>query len=203
MFLWGYLKAQVFTHTLPDINSLKYAMSGDCECYAGLCTSRHGKCTWEMAAMFWLSWRTSPRRCIEDVRFFVNPFFVNPRHWLTWPCSVVFIAVYNKCVILLLKWVTLNAVLCSRQFLGQRYHHSWRTKVYHQVKQGGYLWTITDEVAQIAPGYWLILRLIHIRILSPSNVENVRWSSCLHRASVTFKHFIIQLMHQYIICRYN
>jgi hypothetical protein len=23
MFLWGYLKAQVFTHTLPDINSLK------------------------------------------------------------------------------------------------------------------------------------------------------------------------------------
>ena len=23
MFLWGYLKAQVFTHTLPDINSPK------------------------------------------------------------------------------------------------------------------------------------------------------------------------------------
>jgi hypothetical protein len=36
-------------------------------------------------------------------------FFVNPRHWLTLPCSVVFIAVYNKCVILLSKWVTLNA----------------------------------------------------------------------------------------------
>jgi hypothetical protein len=31
-------------------------------------TSRHGKCTWEMAAMHWLSWRTSPRRRIEDVR---------------------------------------------------------------------------------------------------------------------------------------
>ena len=60
-----------------------------------------------MAAMPWLSWRTSPKRCIEDVRLFVNP-----RHWLTWPCSVVFIAVYNKCVILLLKWVTLNAAPC-------------------------------------------------------------------------------------------
>ena len=56
--------------------------------------------------MPWLSWRTSPRR-IEDVRLFVNP-----RHWLTWPCSVVFIAVYNKCVILLSKWVTLNAAPC-------------------------------------------------------------------------------------------
>jgi hypothetical protein len=26
IFLWGYLKAQVFTHTLPDINSLKNAI---------------------------------------------------------------------------------------------------------------------------------------------------------------------------------
>jgi hypothetical protein len=26
MFLWGYLKDKVFTHTLPDINSLKYAI---------------------------------------------------------------------------------------------------------------------------------------------------------------------------------
>jgi len=26
LFLWGYLKAQVFTHTLPDINSLKNAI---------------------------------------------------------------------------------------------------------------------------------------------------------------------------------
>jgi hypothetical protein len=25
-FLWGYLKAQVFTHTLPDINSIKNAI---------------------------------------------------------------------------------------------------------------------------------------------------------------------------------
>jgi len=58
--------------------------------------------------MPWLSWRTSPRRCIEDVRLFVNP-----RHWLTWPCSVVFIVVYNKCVILLSKWVTLNAAPCT------------------------------------------------------------------------------------------
>ena len=60
--------------------------------------------TWEMAAMPWLSWRISPRRCVEDMRLFVNP-----RHWLTWTCSVVFIAVYNKSVILLSKWVTLNA----------------------------------------------------------------------------------------------
>ena len=57
--------------------------------------------------MSWLSWRTSPRRCIEDVRLFVNP-----RQWLTCPCSVVFIAVYNKFVILLSKWVTLNAAPC-------------------------------------------------------------------------------------------
>ena len=35
--------------------------------------------------------------------------FVNPRHWLTWPCSVVFSAVYNKSVILISKRVTLNA----------------------------------------------------------------------------------------------
>jgi len=26
MFLWGYLKVQVFTHTLPDINRLKNAI---------------------------------------------------------------------------------------------------------------------------------------------------------------------------------
>ena len=26
MVLWGYLKAQVFTHTLPDINSIKNAI---------------------------------------------------------------------------------------------------------------------------------------------------------------------------------
>ena len=61
-----------------------------------------------MAAMPRLSRRTSPRRCIEDVRLFVNP-----RQWLTWPCSVVFIAVYNKCIILLVKWVTLNAAPCT------------------------------------------------------------------------------------------
>jgi len=60
--------------------------------------------------MPWLSWRTSPRRFIEDVRLFVNP-----RHWLTWPCSVISIAVYSKCVILLSKWVTLNAAPCIRQ----------------------------------------------------------------------------------------
>ena len=64
-----------------------------------------------MAAMPLLSWRTSPRRCIEDARLSVNP-----RHWLTWQCSVVFIAVCNKCVILISKWLTLNAAPCSFYF---------------------------------------------------------------------------------------
>jgi hypothetical protein len=40
----------VSIHTLPDIN-IKCSSSEDCECYAGHSTSRHGKCTWEMAAM--------------------------------------------------------------------------------------------------------------------------------------------------------
>ena len=30
-FLWGYLKAQVFTHTLPEINSLKDAIRQEIE----------------------------------------------------------------------------------------------------------------------------------------------------------------------------
>ena len=52
MFFVGYLKAQVFTHNLPDINSLKNAIRQEiAECYAGHSMSRHGKCIWEMAAM--------------------------------------------------------------------------------------------------------------------------------------------------------
>jgi hypothetical protein len=51
-FLWGYLKAQVFTHNLPDINRLKNAIRQEiAKCYAGHSTSRHGKCTWKMAAI--------------------------------------------------------------------------------------------------------------------------------------------------------
>ena len=57
--------------------------------------------------MPWLSWRISPRHCIEDVRLFVNP-----RRLLILPCSVVFISVCNKYVILHSKWVTLNAAPC-------------------------------------------------------------------------------------------
>jgi hypothetical protein len=72
---------------------------------AGHSTSRHGKCTWEMAAMPWLSWRTSPRR-IEDVRLFL---WIQDTDLLNRVQLYVFIAVYNKCVILLSKWVTLNA----------------------------------------------------------------------------------------------
>ena len=59
-----------------------------------------------------LSWRTSPRRCIEDMRLFVNS-----RHWLTWPCSVVFIAVYNKCVSLLSKCRTLYIPLQCKSWI--------------------------------------------------------------------------------------
>jgi len=37
-----------------------------------------------------------------------------------------------------------------------------------------------------------------------THVEEDRLESlCLHRTSVTFKHFIIHLMRQYIIRRYN
>ena len=35
------------------------------------------------------------------------------------------------------------------------------------------------------------------------DVNRTQGSSCLHSASITFKHFIIQLMHQYIIRRCN
>ena len=76
--------------------------------------------------MPWLSWRTSPRRCIEDVRLFVNP-----RHWLTWPCSVVFIAVYNKCVILLSKWVTLNAAPCMSWLLAKIWNFPFIQTIYY------------------------------------------------------------------------
>jgi len=50
---------------------------------------------------------------LQDVVLKTWGLFVNPRHWLTWPCSVVFIAAYNKCDIPLLKWVTLNAAPCT------------------------------------------------------------------------------------------
>jgi NADPH-dependent 7-cyano-7-deazaguanine reductase QueF-like protein len=51
LFLKGYLKSQVFTHTLPDINNLKNAIRQDIANVAQDTTSRHGKCTWKMAAM--------------------------------------------------------------------------------------------------------------------------------------------------------
>jgi hypothetical protein len=56
-FLWGYLKAEVFTHTLPDINSIKNAIPQE---IANITQD---------TAMPWLSWWTSPWR-IEDVRLF-------------------------------------------------------------------------------------------------------------------------------------
>ena len=51
MFLWGYLKAQVFIHTIPDINSLKNAIRQEIANVTQDATSRHGKCTWEMATL--------------------------------------------------------------------------------------------------------------------------------------------------------
>jgi hypothetical protein len=51
VFLWGYLKAKVFTHTLPDINNLKNAIRQEIANVTQDTTSRHGKCTWKMAAM--------------------------------------------------------------------------------------------------------------------------------------------------------
>jgi len=86
-FMGVFESSRFYSHTLPDINNLKNAICQEIANVTQDTTSRHGKCTWEMAALPWLSWRTSPRRCIEDVSFCVNP-----RHWLTWPCSVVFIA---------------------------------------------------------------------------------------------------------------
>jgi hypothetical protein len=50
-FLWGYLKAQIFTHTLPDINSLKNVVGQEIVNVTQDTTSRHGQCIWEMAAM--------------------------------------------------------------------------------------------------------------------------------------------------------
>jgi hypothetical protein len=58
-------------------------------------------------AMPWLTWRTFQRCCIENMSHFL---WIQDTELL---CSVVFIAVYNKCVILLSKWVTLNAALCT------------------------------------------------------------------------------------------
>ena len=59
---------------------------------------------------------------LQDVVLKTWGLFVNPRQWLTWPCSVVFIAAYSKCVILLSKWVTLNAAPCSSElWRGWRY----------------------------------------------------------------------------------
>jgi hypothetical protein len=51
------------THTSSIANS-KWVMLNA----AGWCHSPYG--TWEMAAMPWLSWRTSPR-CTEDVRLYL------------------------------------------------------------------------------------------------------------------------------------
>ena len=70
-FLWGYLKAQVFTHTLPDINSLKNANRQEIADVTQDNLRRvnaSGKCTLEMAGMPQMSWRLSARCCIEDKR---------------------------------------------------------------------------------------------------------------------------------------
>jgi hypothetical protein len=55
-FLLGYLKAHVFTYTLPDINSIKNAIPQEIANVT------------QDTAIPWLSLRTSPRSCIEDAR---------------------------------------------------------------------------------------------------------------------------------------
>jgi len=109
----GYLKAQAFTHTLPDINSLKNAIRQEItnvtqdtlHCVMGSVPGRWQQC---------LDCRGGH---LQDVVLKTFGLFVNTRQWLTWPCSVVFIAVYNKRVILLSKWVMLNAAPCRFQRL--------------------------------------------------------------------------------------
>jgi hypothetical protein len=65
-FLWGYFKAQVFTHTLPDINSIK------------------------MQFLRRLRMLRRTQQCLHcpgghllDVVLKTWGFFVKPRHWLT------------------------------------------------------------------------------------------------------------------------
>jgi hypothetical protein len=78
-FLWGIWKLKFLLTPSLTLTALKMQFVRRLRMFAGHCTSHQGKCTWEMAAMPWLSWWTSPRRCIEDVRLFL----VNIRHWLT------------------------------------------------------------------------------------------------------------------------
>jgi hypothetical protein len=109
LFLWGYLKAQVFTHTLTDINSLKMQFVRRLR----MLRRTLYVASWQV----YLGDGSNALIVMEDISKTLywrrEAFLVNPRHWLTEPCSAVFIAVYNKYVILLSKWVTLNAAPCS------------------------------------------------------------------------------------------
>jgi hypothetical protein len=99
------LKAQVFTHTLPDINSLKMQLNF----YGGIWKPKflltpsltltalkmqffrrlrmlrrtHYVASWPVylghGSNALIVMEDSPRRCIEDAKLFL----VNPRHWLT------------------------------------------------------------------------------------------------------------------------
>jgi hypothetical protein len=107
-FLWGYLEAQVFTHNLPESNSIKNAIRQE------IANVTQGNLHRVMSSVpgRWQQCLDCHGGHLQDVVLKTWGFYVNPRHWLTWPCSVVFIAVYNKWVILLSKWVTLNAAPC-------------------------------------------------------------------------------------------
>jgi hypothetical protein len=91
--------------------------------------------------MPWPWWRTSTRRCIEDVRL----FFCESK---TLTYLTMFSCTYccvNKCVILLSKWVTLNAA-----------------PVYHTLHHS------THTAATLLASHWTALLLTIFSFKSPS-----------------------------------
>ena len=107
VFLWWYLKAQVFIHT-PSLTLTALKMQ--------FCELRMLRRTLYIASwQVYLGDVSSALIAMKDISktlYWRREVFCEFKTMTFWPCSVVFIAVYNKCVILLLKWVTLNATPC-------------------------------------------------------------------------------------------
>jgi hypothetical protein len=100
-FLWGYLRAQVFTHTLPDINSIKNAIRQEIANVT------------QDTAMPWLSWRITPRRCIEDVKIFLwiqDTDLLNPWDSYEAPPDLHSISV-NSVIMLNAYWPAVRSLL--------------------------------------------------------------------------------------------
>jgi hypothetical protein len=110
-FLWGHLKAQVFTHALPDINSLKNAIRQE---FANVTQDTLCRVNASVPGR-WQQCLDCHGGHLQDV--LKTWGFFGESKTLTY--LTVFSCIYccvNKCVILLPKWVTLNAAPCSRQF---------------------------------------------------------------------------------------